>query len=114
MLPLKDTIRSRSFPIMNWILIISNVLIFVYMVSLNREEIGRFISTFGLIQSRLSPYNPFTWYPVFTHMFLHGGWFHLISNVWILFIFGDNVEDRMGSVRYLIFYLIGGIAAGLI
>jgi membrane associated rhomboid family serine protease len=51
---------------------------------------------------------------VFTHMFLHGGWFHLISNIWILFIFGDNVEDRLGSGRFLIFYLLGGIAAGLI
>src|SRR5688572_1574795 len=47
-------------------------------------------------------------------MFLHGGWFHIINNMWVLFIFGDNIEGRMGSIRYLIFYLLGGAAAGLL
>jgi membrane associated rhomboid family serine protease len=51
--------------------------------------------------------------PLFTHMFLHGGWFHILSNMWVLFIFGDNVEDRLGSGRYLLFYILGGLTAGL-
>jgi membrane associated rhomboid family serine protease len=114
MLPIKDTIRSRTFPLVNWILIIANILVFLFMLSLAPDQLRRFIFDFGLVQARLSPVDPLSWYPVFTHMFLHGGWFHLISNVWILFIFGDNVEDRLGSGRFLIFYMLGGIAAGLI
>jgi membrane associated rhomboid family serine protease len=114
MFPIKDTIRSRSFPLVNWLLIIGNVLVFIFMLSLSSDQLRRFIFDFGLVQARLELNNPFTWYPVLTHMFLHGGWFHLLSNVWILFIFGDNVEDRLGSVRFLMFYLFGGFAAGLI
>jgi membrane associated rhomboid family serine protease len=114
MIPIKDTIRSRSFPLVNWLLIIGNVLVFIFMVSLGPDQLRRFIFDFGLVQASLEVTNPLTWYPVFTHMFLHGGWFHLLSNVWILFIFGDNVEDRIGSGRFLIFYIMGGIAAGLL
>jgi membrane associated rhomboid family serine protease len=62
-------------------------------------------------QSLILLTNPILLIPLFTHMFLHGGWLHIISNLWILYIFGDNVEDRMGSVRYLIFYLLSGVAA---
>jgi membrane associated rhomboid family serine protease len=54
------------------------------------------------------------WATLFTAMFLHGGWFHIISNMWVLFIFGDNVEDRLGGTRYLVFYLMSGVAAGLL
>jgi membrane associated rhomboid family serine protease len=53
------------------------------------------------------------WVTIFTAMFLHGGWFHILSNMWVLFIFGDNVEDRLGGGRYLVFYLLSGVAAGL-
>ena len=55
-----------------------------------------------------------SWYPFLTHMWLHGSLLHIIGNMWVLLIFGDNVEDRLGSVRYLVFYLLGGIAAGLL
>jgi len=54
------------------------------------------------------------WITVVTSMFLHGGWFHILSNMWILLIFGDNVEERMGGGRYLIFYLLSGVAAALL
>jgi len=114
MFPISDTIRSRTFPIVNWILIITNVVVFLFELSLGPAALERFVDIFGLIQARLDLFNPLTWYPIFTHMFLHGGWFHLLSNLWILFIFGDNVEDRLGSERYLAFYLLGGIASGLI
>lgn len=114
MFPLKDTIRSRSFPIVTWLIIIANVLAFFFELSLSQQGLSRLIRTFGLTADRFNPINPLTWFPLISHMFLHGGWFHLISNLWTLFIFGDNVEDRMGSFRFLIFYLFGGIGAGLL
>ena len=114
MLPIKDTIRSRTFPIVNWILVIANVLVFLFELSLSSNQLEGIINRFGLVPARLDLFNPLTWYPVISHMFLHGGWFHLLSNLWIFLIFADNVEDRMGSGRFLLFYLTGGIAAGLI
>jgi len=114
MFPVKDTIRSRSFPLVTWIIIVVNVLIFFFELSLSEAELTRLIYTYGLIANRIDPGNPLTWFPFISHMFLHGGWFHILSNLWTLFIFGDNVEDRMGSFRFLIFYLLGGIGAGLL
>lgn len=114
MFPIKDTIRSRSFPIITWGLIIINILIYFYESSLSQAGLNQLIATYGLIPSKISLTNPFTWLPLLTHMFLHGSWWHVLSNMWTLFIFGDNVEDRMGSVRYILFYLIGGIVAGMI
>jgi membrane associated rhomboid family serine protease len=114
MIPIKDTIRSRTFPAVTWLLIILNALIFLYEISLTSVNLEALIETFGLVPAFIQPANPLTWYPFLTHMFLHGGWLHVISNLWILFIFGDNVEDRMGSGRFLFFYLLGGVAAGLL
>jgi len=113
MLPIRDTIRSRSIPVVNWLLIVANLLVFLYEVSLSPYRLETFINTWGLSPASVNPLNPLTWFPYISHMFLHGGWYHFLSNMWILFIFGDNVEDRLGSLRYLIFYLLGGIAAGL-
>jgi membrane associated rhomboid family serine protease len=114
MIPIKDTIRAHSFSMVNWLLIVINGLVFLYETSLSQSEMFSLISVFGLVPAAIELTNPLTWYPFITHMFLHGGWFHLLSNLWILFIFGDNVEDRMGSGAYLTFYLLGGIAAGLL
>lgn len=114
MFPIKDTIRSRTFPIVNWMLILANVLIFLYENSLSPQQLDPFILRFALIPARIDLFQPLTWYPLITHMFLHGGWFHLLSNMWFLMIFGDNVEDRLGSSRYLLFYLLGGIFGGLL
>jgi membrane associated rhomboid family serine protease len=114
MFPIRDTIRSRSFPIINWLLVAVNAVVFFIEVSMPEAKLNSFINTFALVPSKLDLSNPFTWYPLVTHMFLHGGWMHVISNLWVLVIFGDNVEDRMGSFRYLIFYLFGGIAAGIL
>lgn len=113
MFPLRDTIRSRSFPWVNWALIVVNVLVFLFEESLTRTGIEAMLMTYGLIPARLSLQNPMPWVTLVTSMFLHGGWFHLISNMWTLYIFGDNVEDRMGSALYLLFYLAAGITAGL-
>lgn len=112
MLPIRDTIRSRSLPVVNWILIIINLLVFLVETRLSPVQLEGFLRTWGLVPAQVDPLNPLTWTPFLTHMFLHGGWYHFLSNMWILFIFGDNVEDRIGSLRYLVFYLLGGIAAG--
>ncbi len=111
MIPLRDTARSRTFPLANWTLIALNVLVFLFLEA-GSPHVNALVKTWGLVPARLlrapNLYNLLT---VFTSMFLHGGWSHLISNMLALYIFGDNVEDRMGSGRYLVFYLLCGVAA---
>ncbi len=114
MFPIKDTIRSRSFPLVNWLIIIANALVFFLEINLSPGQLERFLTTYALIPARLNLEQPLTWFPLLSHMFLHGGWFHFLSNMWTLFIFGDNVEDKLGSGRYLVFYLLGGVSAGLL
>ncbi len=114
MLPLYDTARSRRAPLVNWLLIALNVLVFLYELSLPSPTLGRFIRTWGLVPVRLITQPQAGWITIFTAMFLHGGWLHMLSNMWILFIFGDNVEDRMGHGRYLLFYLLSGLAAAFL
>lgn len=111
MLPIKDTVQSRSFPFITWLLIGINSLVFLYELSLSPAGLDRLIFRYGLVPARIHWNQLGTLYPLFTNMFLHGGWLHILGNMWFLFIFGDNVEDRMGSGRYLIFYLLGGIVA---
>ncbi len=114
MFPLYDTLRSRRFPIVNWILIILNGMVFYYELILDEAGLYRFIQTWGLIPFQLASNPAETWTTIFTSIFLHGGWFHILSNMWILVIFGDNIEDRMGGGPYLIFYLLSGTAAALL
>lgn len=120
MIPIRDTIRSKTFPLFNWLLIGLNALVFLFELSLSPQALEQFISFFGIIPEQLNitrPLaiisNPLPLITLITHMFLHGGWVHFLSNMWILFIFGDNVEARLGHFRYLIFYIIGGTVAGL-
>ncbi len=113
MIPLYDTLRPRRFPLVNWVLIIANVLVFLYETRLGPDALRGFIETWGVIPAQLRAASYAEWPTVFSSMFLHGGWFHLLSNMWVLFIFGDNIEDRMGSFNYLIFYLLCGVAAAL-
>ena len=106
MIPLRDTVPSLRVPVVNHIIIALNVLVFVYEVSLGpRAE--TFIFTYGLVPA------DFSFVSLITSMFLHGGFMHLFGNMLYLYIFGDNVEDRMGHVKYLVFYLLGGIVASL-
>jgi membrane associated rhomboid family serine protease len=120
MLPLRDTIRSTSFPIINWALIGLNTVVFLFEATLSPSQLDRLVMNFGVIPARLHLLepglllsNPAPLITLFTHMFLHGGWLHFLSNIWVLFIFGDNVEDRMGPGRYLGFYLLSGLIAAL-
>jgi len=111
MFPLYDTVRSRRFPAINVMLILINVLAFLYEIQMDPSALKEFIFEWGLIPARLLSDPSNAWKTIFTSMFLHGGWFHIINNMWVLFIFGDNVEARMGGIRYLIFYLLSGVAA---
>jgi len=114
MFPLYDTIRSRKFPLVNLLLIAANILAFLYELQMSPRALQEFIFRWGLIPAYLLHAPSNLWQTIFTAMFLHGGWFHILSNLWVLYIFGDNVEARMGGMRYLIFYLLSGVAAGLL
>ena len=114
MIPLRDTIRSRRFPLVNWLIILANAAAFYYELRIGPAVLNGFINNWGLVPVRFWAEPQVAWVTIFSAMFLHGGWFHILSNMWVLFIFGDNVEDRMGSGRYLIFYLLSGVAAALL
>jgi membrane associated rhomboid family serine protease len=111
MIPLKDTVRAHSFPIVNWLLIGLNIFIFLVEMSLGPQA-ELFITALGVVPARLLAVPSLGQVlTIFTSMFLHGGWLHLFSNMLALYIFGDNVEDRIGHGRYLVFYLLCGIIA---
>jgi membrane associated rhomboid family serine protease len=116
MIPLRDTNPSRTIPVVNYFLIAMNVMVFLYEFSLSKE-MADFVFQFGLIPLNFTgdlqsfQVNTGTVIPLFTSMFLHGGWMHLLGNMLFLFIFGDNVEDRFGHFKYIFFYLAAGLAA---
>ena len=114
MFPLYDTLRPRRFPFVNWMLIILNGVVFFYELKLGKAGLSRFIQTWGLIPYQLTSDPAQTWITIFTSMFLHGGWFHILGNLWFLVIFGDNIEDRIGGGPYLIFYFLSGTIAALV
>jgi membrane associated rhomboid family serine protease len=100
--------------VVNTFIIVVNVLVFLVEAAMSNAELERFIFAFGLIPARFWQVGGLSeWATIFSSMFLHGGWAHLISNMLALYIFGDNVEDRVGHGRYLIFYLLGGVTAAL-
>ena len=107
MFPIRDTQPSDSRPVVTILIIVLNVLAFLYEFSLDDNSRNYFIANYGLIPDRLHAS------ALLTSMFLHGGWMHIIGNMWFLWIFGDNVEDVMGHGKYLIFYLLCGVAAGM-
>jgi membrane associated rhomboid family serine protease len=107
MFPLRDNVPSLTFPAVTIALIVINAMVFLFEVSLGRG-LDTFINTFALV-----PAEPGV-APLFISMFLHGGWMHLIGNMWYLWIFGDNVEDRLGHGRFILFYLLCGLGAGIV
>jgi len=106
LIPLRDIIPSRTTPVVTIALIAVNVLVFLFELSLGRA-VDAFTLYWGLVPAA------FSWVTVFTSMFLHGGVLHVAGNMLYLWIFGDNVEDRMGHGRFLVFYLLCGVAAAL-
>lgn len=119
MIPLRDSVRSGTFPYVTIILIATNVLFFLMQLTLETYQLNQFFYVFGVVPAEVV--NRITTgaslEPVFvsliTAMFLHGGWVHLIGNMWFLWVFGDNVEDSLGHLRFLMFYLVIGVIASL-
>ena len=119
MIPFRDNIPSRSFPFITISLIIVNILVFLYELTLGRA-LEPFMMEYGVVPAAV-----YAWpqshapllaiaVPFLTSMFLHAGWLHVIGNMWYLWIFGDNVEDRLGHFTFLIFYLLCGLGAGIV
>ncbi|MBC7328581.1 rhomboid family intramembrane serine protease [bacterium] len=118
MIPLRDNIPSRRYPIVTVLLISLNFLVFLYESSLSREQLIRLFYVAGVVPIRLFhpdvvPGLPFP-LTLLTSIFLHGGWLHLLGNMLFLWIFGDNVEDRLGHLKFLLFYLAGGVIANIV
>lgn len=113
MIPLRDTVRSRNKPIATYIIITINVLVFLYQFNVPREVVGEMTFNYGFIPIRFiqNLFNPFAYIPLITNIFLHGSLIHLLGNMWSLWIFGDNIEDKMGPIRFTIFYLLTGVIA---
>lgn len=113
MFPLRDDIPSRRPPVVVWALVFLNATVFMYETQLSEVDLRQFLERFALTPAWLTAPGGFAqhWATLFTHMFLHGGWLHVIGNLWYLWIFGDNVSDRLGSWRFLLLYVAGGLAA---
>lgn len=119
MIPIRDTIRAETYPIVNSLIIAVNVLFFFVELS-QGQGLNKFIYIYGLVPARYAIPQISAYFTTgqqvisfLTFMFLHGGFLHLLGNMWSLYIFGDNVEDRLGHLRYLVFYLLCGLASGV-
>jgi membrane associated rhomboid family serine protease len=119
-IPLKDMTPRRSVPVVTLLLIAVNIIVFVHQITLPASASDAFIGTYALtpykVQLALAGHR-YTLtqaiVPIFTSMFLHGGFLHILGNMWFLWIFGANVEDRMGAGTYLLFYLICGLGSNI-
>jgi membrane associated rhomboid family serine protease len=105
MIPLRDVIPSRTTPYVTVTVIVLNALAWFFELALPRDVLPVFLQFYGVVPADFSAPT------IITSMFLHGGWSHVIGNMWYLWIFGDNVEDRLGHGRFLVFYLLCGAAA---
>ena len=122
MFPLRDTVPRRGPPVLTLLLIAANVAAFAFELTLTPAELRDLFDQCGMVPARytdplyaarhLLPQRDL--WPFLTSLFLHSGWLHLISNLWVLWIFGDNVEDRTGPFGFLCFYLVCGFAAGAV
>jgi len=120
LIPLRDENPSRNPPYVVWALIAANALVFLLELSLPPDSLQEFFVLFGIVPARFTHpewaralgFPVDDWWPFLTSLFIHGGWFHIIGNMWFLWIFGDNVEDRMGHGRFLLFYILCGVIAG--
>jgi membrane associated rhomboid family serine protease len=122
MIPIQDTIHSLNPPLAVYALIGLNVLVFAFELTLPHGDLDELFYILGIVPARYThpqwaeqvgfPID--NYWPFLTSMFLHGGWAHIIGNMWTLWIFGDNIEDRMGPLRFTMFYLICGLIAGVV
>jgi len=108
-----DQIKGGYKPIFSYTFIVINVLLFLYEMNLKSTgQLNGFINEYGAIPTEIK--DGVDYFTLFTNMFLHGGWMHLIGNMVFLWIFGDNIEATIGNIKFLLFYLAGGIAASII
>jgi membrane associated rhomboid family serine protease len=107
MIPLRDVIPSRTTPFITITIIVLNAIAWLVEISMPQRELAQFVYVYGVVPASFSAPT------LITSMFLHGSWMHVIGNMWYLWIFGDNVEDRLGHGRFVVFYLLCGIAAAL-
>lgn len=113
MIPLRDTIPSSRFPIVTLCLIGLNALVFFAEIGLTEQAQAHLFQHWGIVPLRFThPRLQANYVTLLSSMFIHGGWMHVIGNMWSLWIFGDNVEDRMGRGGFLLFYMLSGLAAG--
>ena len=120
MFPLRDDIPSQRYPIVTVMIIVLNVVAFFFELMLG-PRLEQFLMSWSIVPARYTVPDVaglFSWreqlLPFFTSMFLHGGWTHLLGNMWSLWIFGDNVEDRLGRCRFICLYLLGGSVAAMV
>lgn len=121
MIPIRDNVPSRHIPFVVYALIGANIGVFLFLVQQPRDRILELVMVFGVVPSKLNwtalVENPAggaaALLSLLTYMFLHGGWMHIIGNMWILWLFGDNVEDRFGHGRFFLFYVLSGVAGML-
>ncbi len=121
MIPLRDANPTARTPIANRILIAANIVVWLFTLTLMRSDVGlqafydRYSFDWTAFANAIGQGNfaVGTFVPLFTHMFLHGGWLHIGGNMLYLWIFGDNVEDQLGSVPYVVFYLLCGVVAAI-
>ncbi len=113
MIPIKDDNPTRRLPVVTVTLILANVAVFLYEISLSSTEFSRFITQWSVVPARFvaNPLSPRELATIFTSMFMHAGWLHIGGNMLYLWIFGNNVEDRLGRLGFLGFYLLSGVVA---
>lgn len=122
MIPIKDTVQRRTFPFVTVAIIVVNTLMFFLELSLHESIRGDFVYLFGLVPARyahpawaeVQGFPLDSYWSFLTSLFLHGSWLHLAGNMWFLYLFGDNVEDQLGPLRFFFFYLLAGISANLV
>jgi membrane associated rhomboid family serine protease len=121
MIPVRDTIPCYHTPVVTWALIALNVTVFMFMVAMPPQMGQNFVYVYGLVAKRYTypdwatqmgfPHDAY--FSFVSSMFLHSGWLHIVMNMWFMYIFGDNIEDRMGKVRFIAFYLLCGLIAAV-
>jgi len=119
MIPIRDTIPSKNYPVVNTTIIGINVILYLIEMA-QGPNLDRFVYIYGLVPARYTVPQIASYFTfgqqalsLLSFMFLHGGFWHILGNMWFLYIFGDNVEDRLGPFRYLVFYLLCGLVSGL-
>jgi membrane associated rhomboid family serine protease len=121
MIPIRDSMPSRSVPVVTRAIILINALVFFYELALPEKSLENLFYVFGIVPARFTDsgwanaagFPAGGWWVFLTYQFLHGGWLHILGNMWMLWIFGNKVEDAMGHLRYGVFYLLSGVLAGL-